>query len=445
VDGASSLNPCWRIRGAASARCPKPGTLWLPKLKKNGWTKTDATELVTGAAHGKCCDLTGSGRAKGILCAHGTPQWIAGGPQLNALYRSTDGGRSWSNIALPAPCTGPAAAFSPPEVLTSSAITMTATVADLAGESVTVKVCTSSDHGSSWVALASPTIRQSSSAGVALPEDTAGETVWIVAPDGSRVIRVSGSGDVATVSPNGLSAGVWSVSATSNRAAIVKVSSISCPSGTLSCSDLESDAVDQRWRADMGPGRRRLGIALPPCRRPKGTVDAEQPARLGRTERRLRAKIEHTLLSRRAVQSRSHHGLVLTVDRMARHGCRGAGPVFVLDFPCVHQQRTVRRVDQQSGLVCAAFVGGRAQGLAATRTFGLLEPFPQSVDMVWRTGCPRDESREQYCRFGRARRRSPASKRTRSSPSERRTATLSIQSERAMAEPSSWPGRRRGR
>jgi photosystem II stability/assembly factor-like uncharacterized protein len=117
--------------------------------------------------------------------------WVAGGPKGQSLYRTTDGGSTWSQqtLSVPASEAGAQHAVHLP-TQTSKGLILPVTFEAAGGGSGALVLYSSTDQGATW----------SEAQSVALP----GAAIGVgVGPDGTVLVAINGSGKVVRVDPSG--------------------------------------------------------------------------------------------------------------------------------------------------------------------------------------------------------------------------------------------------
>jgi hypothetical protein len=195
--------------------------------------------------------------AGGTVSSTGPSLWLVGGPQADSLFRSVDKGSSWTPVSLPKECRPGGGAYAPPHESDGGVLMLAVNTPGGTGGEATLLSCVSSDLGASWHSSASTTVVQALEPGVPVASGVGGNTLWFVLPDATRVVRAAVDGTVSAVSPNGLPAGVQSVSAMSDLAATVTTSTTSCPTGKASCTTIdgvfETSDGGQTWTQLTAP------------------------------------------------------------------------------------------------------------------------------------------------------------------------------------------------
>ena len=173
----------------------------------------------------------------GPMSSTGTSLWLVGGPQADRFYRSVDKARSWTAVSLPAECRPGGSAYAPPQESDSGVLMLAVNASGGNGSEVMLRSCISTDQGASWNASATTTVRQAQGPGVVMASGVGGNSLWLVAGDTTRLVRIMVDGTVSAVSPRGLPAGVHevSLSAMSDLVAILITSTGDCPTGDVSC------------------------------------------------------------------------------------------------------------------------------------------------------------------------------------------------------------------
>jgi hypothetical protein len=171
----------------------------------------------------------------GRVSSAGSSLWIAGGPQTASLYRSADSGRTWTSASPAKGCALGGAAYAPPQESAGGALILGVSAPGATAGEVTLLSCASNDRGATWHSNATKTVMQNVEAGVVVPSDVGGNSLWFVLPDGSSVVRASVDGTLTAATPTGLPTGVESVSAQSDLVASATTSTTSCLDGKQSC------------------------------------------------------------------------------------------------------------------------------------------------------------------------------------------------------------------
>jgi hypothetical protein len=104
--------------------------------------------------------------AGGSASVAGGAVWLAGGPGNDRIYRSTDGGATWSRASLPRLGGGTVAGLAAPLTL-GNQVVLPVTVAN--GSRTVVEFLASRDGGRSWSRLARVSLSGEVGAGVAIP------------------------------------------------------------------------------------------------------------------------------------------------------------------------------------------------------------------------------------------------------------------------------------
>lgn len=162
--------------------------------------------------------------------------WLAGGPAQDQLFNSSDDGATWAEVALPANVPAGMRALEAP---TSRPDGLTVLPVTLGGDRTSqVVFLTTRDKGKSWKEAARAQVAASVGAGTPIPSGpaAAGNTLVVVAPDGSEVVRVPLTGGQARrIKPRGLRKGVVGVRLTSEKVGWAKSESTTCSDDKTTC------------------------------------------------------------------------------------------------------------------------------------------------------------------------------------------------------------------
>lgn len=162
--------------------------------------------------------------------------WLAGGPGRDQLFSSTDGGATWSEVALPPNLARGARAVEPPAARRDGVAVLPVT---LPGERTSsVVFLTTRDKGRTWREAARAQVPGSVGSGTAIPASPAAQnnTLVVVAPDGSEIVRVPlGGGQARRVKPRGLRKGVVRVKLTTEQIGWATSTSSSCAGDKTDC------------------------------------------------------------------------------------------------------------------------------------------------------------------------------------------------------------------
>lgn len=172
--------------------------------------------------------------AGGSASVAGGALWLAGGPGNDRLYRSTDGGATWSRASLPRLGDGAVAGLSAPFAL-GNQVVLPVTVAN--GSRTAVEFLMSRDRGASWARLASFALAGEVGAGVRVPTAVCPSGVLVaVAPNGSQVVRARATGGKPQVVPaRGLPSAVMALSMIDAKVGWARWANSSCRQGTTDC------------------------------------------------------------------------------------------------------------------------------------------------------------------------------------------------------------------
>ena len=190
-----------------------------------------------------------------IAVGPGGAVWLAGGGQGGHLYRSQDGGGSWARVGIPVTDlpTGGTVTFAPPRLFAGGGVVVPVTVHAVDG-ATQVRFYVSRDDGRSWSLGGRQALEASTGAGVPVPTAVVDLGTWVVAePDGTRVYTLGAQGPAQVRSPNGLPAGVRSLSFVSASLGWAFAVTSSCASGKLGCSErsglFRTQDGGQTWRS----------------------------------------------------------------------------------------------------------------------------------------------------------------------------------------------------
>ncbi|MDP9071149.1 MAG: hypothetical protein M3N68_07665 [Actinomycetota bacterium] len=162
--------------------------------------------------------------------------WLAGGPARNQLFKSLDGGASWTEVALPPNLPRHAIALEAPVARPDGLTVLPVTVP---GErTASVVFLATRDKGTSWKEAARAQVPAAVGAGVTIPSSPGAttDTLVVAAPDGSEVVRVPlRGGKPRKISPRGLAKGVVGVELTTEELGWATFTSSSCREDKTAC------------------------------------------------------------------------------------------------------------------------------------------------------------------------------------------------------------------
>lgn len=196
--------------------------------------------------------------------------WLAGGVRGGRLYRSQDGEGSWAPVGVPITDlpAGGTVTFARPRLFAGGGVVVPVTVHAVDG-ATQVRFYVSRDDGRSWSLGGRQALEASTGAGVQVPTAVVDLGTWVaVEPDGTRVYTLGAQGPAQVKSPNGLPAGVRSLSFVSASRGWAFAVTSSCANGKSGCSErsglFRTRDGGQTWRAVTPPRARALpGLPSP--------------------------------------------------------------------------------------------------------------------------------------------------------------------------------------
>ena len=172
---------------SASASVVSPTHMWVAITAPNSVSQAPASVIYASTDGGRrCIQVTATAPVALIRASNATTLWGDGGPGLQALYRSINGGRTWRRVTLRVP--PPAAAgqdLQTPGLPTFFGETGVLPTGLYIGATNSVDFYVTHDGGSTWT----PTTRLAESGfldygqGVSLPWEVIGPETWVVVVD----------------------------------------------------------------------------------------------------------------------------------------------------------------------------------------------------------------------------------------------------------------------